>query len=555
MIHRALLREAPAWMTLRLRRYQIEAVEAVYQHLASREDNPCVVLPTGAGKSLVAAQIVKDSVERWQGRVLILAHVRELLEQTAEKIMLMAPEIPFGIYSAGLGSRDATAPVVVAGIQSAYRNIKELGRFDLVLVDEAHRVPPDGEGTYRTLLQGLRRVNPSLRLVGLTATPYRTTAGLICTPENLLNHVCYEISVKELIVQGYLSRLTSKTTRLAKVDTSALHVRAGEFVQDEVDHLMNQSDRVALAVCEIGEKTQDRKGVLVFASGIEHARNIARGIGEFDARIACIFGKTPSDERAATIRAFKRGEIKYLVNVGVLTEGFDAPGVDCVAILRPTMSPGLFYQMTGRGFRLAPGKENGCLILDFGGNILRHGPVDVIRPPGRKGQGNTWYKECPQCQSVIAVGYGACPDCGYVFDIDQGNGERRPHGGQASDEAVLSGEVSEQIHTVLGVSYYVHEKHNAKPEDRPTMRVEYEVEDSILPIREWVCFEHSGYAGDKASRWWRLRTDKPAPWTVEDAVQRAPVCLKKPTSITVRRVSGDKFPRVVRWEFVEVETP
>ena len=174
---------------LTLRPYQHEAVAAVYQHLRERDDNPCVVIPTGGGKTPVMATICRDAVVTWGGRVLIVAHVKELLEQSADKLRVVCPEVKFGIYSAGLKRRDTQAPVIVAGIQSIYKRACELGPIDLILVDEAHMIPPEGEGMYQQFLAEAKVVNPNLRVIGLTATPYRLKSGLICTPDHFLNEV------------------------------------------------------------------------------------------------------------------------------------------------------------------------------------------------------------------------------------------------------------------------------------------------------------------------------------------------------------------------------
>ncbi|MFH1680592.1 MAG: DEAD/DEAH box helicase, partial [Candidatus Eisenbacteria bacterium] len=332
---------------MKLRPYQEAAVAAVYDHLRERADNPCVVIPTGGGKTPVLATVSKDAVARWRGRVLVLAHVRELLEQAEEKILRVAPEMGdcIGVYSAGLGRRDTRRPVTIAGIQSVYRRASELGRFELVLIDEAHMIPPDGEGMYRTFLQDAREMNPNLRVVGLTATPYRMNSGMICGPHNVLNEVCFEIGVKELIVRGYLSPLVTKTGG-EKVDTSALHVRAGEFVPSETEDLMDTDPLVESACREIVKQTRTRRSVLIFASGVRHGRHVARMMREsFGADVDSVFGDTLGLDRDRVISAFKGGKLKYLVNVNVLTMGFDAPGIDCVAMVRPTLSPGLYYQM------------------------------------------------------------------------------------------------------------------------------------------------------------------------------------------------------------------
>lgn len=146
---------------MELRPYQQEAVEAVYNHLRSKDNNPCVVIPCGCGKSVVHAQIAKDAVEKWNGRVLILAHVKELLEQNSGKVKAFCPDIPMGIFSAGLKSRDTEEPVIVAGIQSVYNKACDLGPFDLAIVDEAHLIAPDGDGMYRTFLKDMKVINPT----------------------------------------------------------------------------------------------------------------------------------------------------------------------------------------------------------------------------------------------------------------------------------------------------------------------------------------------------------------------------------------------------------
>jgi DNA repair protein RadD len=130
--------------------------------------------------------------------------VKELLEQTADKLQAVCPDIPVGVYSAGLRSRETDKAVIVSGIQSVYKRACELDRFDLILVDECHLLPPDGEGMYQTFLKDAKVVNPRVRLIGLTATPYRLKSGLLCSPDNLLNEICFEIGIKELIEQGFL---------------------------------------------------------------------------------------------------------------------------------------------------------------------------------------------------------------------------------------------------------------------------------------------------------------------------------------------------------------
>ena len=532
----------PEATAITLRPYQTEAITAVYDHLRRRDDNPCIVIPTAGGKTPVMASICRDAVTQWNGRVLLLAHVKELLEQAVEKLHATAPDLwnRIGVYSAGLGSRDTEHPIIVAGIQSVYKRAAELDAFDLICLDEAHMLPPDGEGMYRTFLADAQKVNPRVRLVGLTATPYRMTTGMICGPDNLLNHVCYEVGVRELIVQGYLCGLKTKAGR-RKVDTSGLHIRGGEYIAGEVEALMDDDGLVRSACREITECTQDRHSVLIFAAGIQHALHVQRVLGEMGMECGFVCGETLPLERTQTLRRFREADLKYLVNVNVLTTGFDAPNIDCVALLRPTNSPGLYYQMVGRGFRLHPSKEN-CLVLDFGGNILRHGPVDALQIKDRtNGDGEAPAKECPECRAVIHAAYAICPECGYEFPPP----DRQKHDRQATTAGVLSGEVTEIEYPVSDVYYSVHVKRGA-PDDHPrTMRVDYRV--GFTDYRsEWVCLEHTGYARAKAEAWWRQRSNEPPPQTVEQAVDICEAGGVAPTlAVTIRSVTGEKYDRIV----------
>jgi len=530
---------------MELRPYQRQAVDAVYRFLRTRDDNPCVVIPTAGGKTPVMATICRDAVQLWSGRVLILAHVKELLEQAAEKLCIVAPDLPVGIYSAGLKRRDLGYAVTIAGIQSVYERACDVGHVDLVIVDEAHLIPPDGEGMYRTFLADAKKINPLLRVIGMTATPFRMRSGTICAPDNILNEVCFEVGVRELIVQGYLCALRTKAGTL-KPDTEKLHVRGGEYIAGEVEDLMDDDNLLLSACREITEYTKDRKSVLIFASGVRHGQHICRVMTERH-KVECGFvcGETLPFERDEALRRFRAGDLKYLCNVNVLTTGFDAPNIDCVALVRPTLSPGLYYQMVGRGFRLHPGKTD-CLILDFGGNVLRHGPVDQIRlsESSSNGNGEAPAKECPECHEIIAAGYAACPQCGYVFPPPQ----RQKHDATASSEGILSDQTTRAEHEVADVFYAVHVKRDAPPDTPRTMRVDYRIAFNEY-VSEWVCLEHTGYARHRAEQWWRARSNEAVPDTIDEAVELAEAgALAQTLSVTVQRKPGEKYDRVVGYE-------
>ena len=550
---------------MQLRPYQQAAVDAVYEHLRSKETNPCVVIPCGCGKSLVLAQIAKDSVEKWNGRVLILAHVKELLEQNADKIRKLCPELKIGIYSAGLRSRDTAEQVIVAGIQSVYNKACELDAFDLVVVDEAHAISSEGDGMYRTFLADMKVINPHVRVIGLTATPFRLKGGLICKPENILNEICYEAGLKEMIQQGYLSPLISRAGR-AEANLANLHIRGGEFISDEVAAAMDNDALVTSACREIVELTRDRKSVLIFTASVDHCKHVAEKIQAFSGKeCAIVTGDTSPAERAEIIARFKgefipadlfgtpKPPLKFLANVNVLTTGFDAPNTDCVVMLRPTNSPGLLIQCAGRGTRLSPetGKSS-CLFLDYGGNILRHGPLDMIKvkEPGSGKGGDAPAKKCPQCLALIHAGYTACPECGYVFPPKESNDKMTQ---TASSAGVISGQVDYTDYEVLDVYYCVHEKRGADPDAPKTMRVDYQVGFNEFKS-EWVCPEHTGYARGKFEKWWHERAALgcPMPRSAREAVSLANEgLLAAPESITVKTIAGERFERVTGFRLKE----
>ena len=537
---------------MQLRPYQREAIDAVYRHLRERNDQPCVVLPTGSGKTVVMSTICDDAITKWNGRVLVLAHVRELLEQTKNHLAEMAPNLQVGVYSAGLKRRDTEHAVIVAGIQSIFRRACELGAFDLIIVDECHFISPEGETMYRTFLADARAVNPRVRLVGLTATAYRMTSGMICTPENFLNHVCFEVSVKELIRDGYLCPLKSKAGS-DKADFENLHVRGGEFIAGEVESAMDTDALVRSACEEIIAYTKDRKSVLIFASGVQHGQHIQRVIQEVHgAECGFVHAGTPDDERDELIARFKRNgddrlfgnrlPLKFLCNINVLAIGFDAPNIDCIAMLRPTMSPGLYYQQVGRGFRLCPGKTD-CLVLDFGGNVLRHGPVDDIRiqEQDARGNGEAPAKECPNCHELVHAAYAVCPECGHEFPPP----ERQKHEPKASTATILSDEVAIVDHKVQSVVYNLHTKKGSSPEHPKTMRVDYQVGFDSW-ITEWICIEHTGWARHRAESWWEERSHEPCPTRAGEAAEIGRTGgLANTLAIKVRHVTDDKFPRII----------
>ena len=531
---------------MKLRDYQQEAVDAIYGFFrVMPEGNPLVVMPTGSGKSVVIGEFVRGVMEAWPDqRILVLTHVKELIEQNHAKLMALWPGAPAGIHSAGLKRRDTHHPILFAGIQSIYRRAHALGRIDLVLIDECHLVPKDGEGQYRTFLAEAGRLNPSMKVIGFTATPYRLKGGsLIEGDGRLFTNIAYDTDVLRLIQAGYLAPLVPKHMG-TQIRTEGVAVRGGDFVVQQLLAAADRNDVVEPAVREAIELGKDRKKWLFFGVGVSHALHIRNVLREHGIDAETVTGKTPLAERDAIINAFRAGEIRALTNADVLTTGFDVPDIDLLAMLRPTASPGLYVQIMGRGMRIAPGKEN-CLVLDYGGNVLRHGPINDVRPPREgKGGGPAPMKVCPECDAPVYAGVMTCPDCGYEWP-----GREAEHMTTASTLDVIDWTKGNEPRwvDVQSVSYVRHDKLGGIP----SMRVVYEI-GLTEQYSEWICVQHQGYPREKAVSWWKRAARNPGvvtPNDVADAVRRARYGeLAEPKRIKVRK--NGKY-----WEVVNHEYP
>lgn len=549
----------------RLRWYQEQAVNAVWNYLRTESGSPCVVLPTGSGKTYVIAELCRQVVE-WGGRAIVLAHVKELLEQSREKLTGVVDPTLVGVYSAGLDERTTDAAIVVAGIQSVYRRAEELGAFQLVIVDEAHLIPPNGCGMYRQFLDAEKKISPQSRLVGLTATPYRLGSGWIVRDkaqnddsdkyDRLLDTIVYEAQIDRLISDGTLSSLRSQ---VARYESNFEHVKTtrGDFDEEEVEKILSGKN-VLYSVCkEIVEKTRERNRVLIFCNRVESAKKVVKFLAELDAAndAVVVDGATPAGDRAEIVRRF-RGEtfsdllgnetkpLKYVANVGVFTTGFDAPNVDVVALVRPTKSLALYQQMVGRGLRRAPEKKD-CLVLDFAGNIMRHGPLDIARPTTPRATGKIFvWKKCASCGEVVAGYFAVCPACGEPFPRpapDTTKGIERT----ASDAPITSEEERVEEYDVTGISFSAHYKKD-DPEKPPTLQVEYKRGEFRRPLFEWLCPEHENqWARKRFERWWKAKSKVEPPPTTDDAVLWAQNgALASPFRIKATWKPGSRFPEI-----------
>ncbi|MBE4126269.1 DEAD/DEAH box helicase [Vibrio parahaemolyticus] len=385
-----------------LRPYQADSVKAVIHYFRKHSTPAVIVLPTGAGKSLVIAELARLA----KGRVLVLAHVKELVEQNHAKYEGYG--LKGAIFSAGLGRKETDQQVVFASVQSVVRNLDSFkNQFSLLVIDECHRVPDDKNSSYQKVITHLRELNPGIKVLGLTATPYRLgmgwiyqyhTRGQVRTEESRFFRDCiFELPIRYLLDENFLTPARMMDAPVLSYDFSQLKpANTGRYKEAEMDMVIDKAKRATPQIVEqIIQYARERKGVMIFAATVRHAQEIHGLLPEGETAI--VIGDTPTPERDAIIQAFKNREIKYLVNVSVLTTGFDAPHVDLIAILRPTESVSLYQQIVGRGLRLSEGK-NECLVLDYAGNSY-----DLYQPE----------VGAPKPDSTSEIITIPCPACGF----------------------------------------------------------------------------------------------------------------------------------------------
>lgn len=425
-----------------LRPYQQDAVKATIHYFRKNSAPAVLALSTGAGKSLIIAELARLA----KGRVLVLAHVKELVEQNHSKYE--SYDLQASIFSAGLGRKESGRQVVFASVQSISNSLDLFTEpFSLLVIDECHRVPEDENSGYQKVVSHLQKINPNLKILGLTATPYRLglgwiyqyhTRGQVRTEQKRFFRDCiFDLPIRFLLEEKFLSEPKVMDMAVLGYDFSSLKASAtGHYQEAQLDSVVRKSTRVTpLIIKQVIETAADRRAVMIFASTVNHAQEIMGYLANENG--ALVVGDTPLNQRESIINDFKAGKIKYLVNVSVLTTGFDAPHVDLIAILRPTASLSLYQQIVGRGLRLSEGKKD-CLVMEFAGNCydLYQPEVGEARPdsdseivtipcPACRFNNNFWGKLDPagfvlehygrQCQGYSEDEQGQRHICGYRF--------------------------------------------------------------------------------------------------------------------------------------------
>jgi len=526
---------------IELRPYQEKAVKAAIDYIRNNPGkHPVIGMPTGSGKTMVIGALVEKSL-KWGIKVVILSHNSEILEQDYTSLSKYLDENAYtgriGLFSAGLGRKDI-GDVTVAGIQSVYKKAHLFSEAKLVIIDEAHTINNKDGSMYSKFFAGMD--NPTY--LGLTATCYRLGTGYIYGEGRLFDDIPYDLtsmhSFNKLIRDGYLCDLHSKGSEY-EMDTSKIRVRAGDFIESEMDHDFVRRELTKQILTEVIEKGKDRKAWLIFAINISHANMIAEILLQHEIRANVVHSKMEGNRRKV-IDDFKSGKYRAIVNVNVLTTGFDHSAIDMVVLMRPTKSPVLHVQMIGRGLRISPNKKD-CLILDYAGNTKRIGPINNVTPEikgkGKKG-GEPIMKTCPICQELSYPAVRVCPSCKYKFRFKTGL-----EVASFEDDIILKSKSN--WYDVDSVSYHTH-KGNNSPD---SLLVMYHCGTQYF--KRWICVNHSGYAKHVANNWVRFRGEEIP--DIEDRINDIDSIieisknLKIPNRIEIKKAG--KYPEITDEDF------
>lgn len=558
-------------LSYNLRWYQVEAIAAIFKYFENFGGNPIVALPTGTGKSVVIAAFIKMVFWLYPNqRIMMLTHVKELVGQNAQKVYDLWTNAPIGVYSAGLNSYNTLMPITFGGVASIVNAVEQFGHQDLLIIDECHLVNDQDDSMYGTIIAKLKAKNPNLKVIGLSATPYRMKRGLL-TEGQIFTDIVYDLTSLEgfnrLLREGFLCHLIPMPTE-TELDISNVGVSGGELIQSQLQREVDKEELTYACCEEMVSVASNRNSWVVFGAGIEHVNHITTALQSFGIEAAAVHSKMPASERDKLIDLYKRGWIQCLVNKDVLTTGFDHPPLDFIGVMRSTLSPGLWVQMLGRGTRpydwwnqqqYVPGfnyTKSNCLVSDFAGNTKRLGPInDPILPTApKKGMvGDAPVKICEKCgmynhSSARFCGGEPFPTnagCGFAFVF-----KPKIFLGASTEELVRpdspssESEVKPKEFAWFDVREVLYARHKGKASGIDTLKVMYVC--GIKTFTHWVNLEHSGLAKREAGQWWCKASAEPIPMTVEDAL-RLSNTLRQPKRIYVE--FSLKYPKVHQYEF------
>lgn len=508
------------------RDYQEDAIGSFFDYFnKGNQGNPIISAATGAGKALILAELIKRIIQMYpEQRIIMATHVGDLIAQNAKTFLGQYPNADLGIYSAGLKKKQPWCQVVYGGVQSMYNNVEKFGYRDLLFIDEAHLLAPKEDGMYMSFIEGLKRANPYLKVIGLSATPWRQKGGSLIKQKNaIFTDIIYDISLGYLIKEGYLAPVVGKSSEI-QGDLSGVKKIGGEFNLGQMEQALNKDELTKAAITEVEEIAKNRSKFLFFTSGISHAENVAKELRLRGWDCDIVIGSTSQTTRDKYLDKFRKTKGRYaLVNNTVLTTGTDLPNCDCIVLLRGTQSSSLYVQILGRGTRpvyadgydlstkqgrldaIKYGNCPNCLLLDYAGNVERFGALDLIQAPYSydkkdKGDGEPIappQKICPSCREPVPIVTREC-HCGFEFQF----GDNIKHEACATNLAVISTEIKPVEHNIISVSYVSHVSKNGNP----CLRIQY-YEMLGHVASEYIMFGSFGEPRRKAVEWFYNAVD------------------------------------------------
>lgn len=559
-------------MRLTPRDYQSYAIDSPFNYfIEGGEGNPLLAMPTGVGKSIVVGGIVERALREWPAtRILMLTETKELVAQNYEKLKALWPDAPVGIYCDGLNRKQHHYPVTFGTIASVINVAAVFGFIDFVIVDECHGISPSDDTMYRKLLATLEQTNPHLKVIGLTATPYRMKQGLLTQGDNaVFTDIIVDMtdldSYNWFFDEGYLvPPIPRPTSTEATIDAANVKIKGGEYDQKSMQEEADNAKKNEAVVLEMLHYGISRHSGMVFASGLEHCKHLLDIFNYYGERATWVASKGMSaGERDRNIEAYKQGEFKWMINNGILTTGFDHPQLDIIGMARLTLSPGLWVQMLGRGTRpvyasgfdlstrvgrlssIAASQKQNTLVLDFAQNVTRLGPINDPRiplPPERKRKGDAPVRICDSCGCYNHASARTCWSCGFEFPrylkIDDSSGTRALVKGTNSSVAPI--DTKEFAVDRMTVAIW------KKPGKPDSIRVSYHCKGK--QFHEWIGLDHVNSAGKPGTfaaksraLWRKLAGSKEVPPNTEEALKQTHL-LRSPRAIEV--ITSSELPTI-----------
>ena len=550
---------------MKLRPYQEKALNDLDLWFERNpKGNPIINMCVGAGKSVIIAEICKRCIaDHPTTRIIMAVASRILMQQNVERLRAVWPEAPIGICSGNLG-KDMQSQIIFGTIQTLSKYTEQLGRVDILIVDECHNINPKNEGEYRRFIEYLKVCGSrGICTIGLTGTPFRGDGTWLTVSENaLFTSVAASVSMDDLLESKHLSPLVLQsdtpeiTGDLSQVKLVNQQDGSKDYKVGDLGRAMSDEAVIQSTISDLIVRGADRKKWLVFCVTVDHAEKVKAALSQHVAA-EIITGDTPATERMSILAGYRSGRIRALVNVNVLTTGFDVPEIDLIALLRPTKSYVLYVQIAGRGMRIADGKTD-CLWLDYTSTTREKGAVNKIQ--GHKGfkktTGEVPFKTCGECSSQNPVGAKECTSCGAPFPEEEKVLAVTPE----PDDAEIIASFKPPVptwHRVKKVTYasHVSVKDKTRP---PCLRVRYHIDtgdyfnDKTIDAY-WFVQSVGRSARDAANEWRFCWDDRYGECLPPNSVSKAlelSIGLKIPSKIaTIPNRKNPKYLEVCNYEF------